>query len=47
MCVDFVLTSPRIAQADLGRRTLPRGGFVTAVLGFPTLLDVSHLLRVG
>jgi hypothetical protein len=29
MCVDCVLTSPSIAQADPGRRTPPRGGSVT------------------
>jgi hypothetical protein len=29
MCVDCVLSSLRIAQADPGRRTLPRGGSVT------------------
>jgi hypothetical protein len=29
MCVDYVLASPRIAQADPGRRTPPRGGSVT------------------
>jgi hypothetical protein len=30
MCVDCVLASPRITQADPGRRTPPRGGSVTA-----------------
>jgi hypothetical protein len=29
MCVDCVLSSPKIAQADPGRRTPPRGGSVT------------------
>jgi hypothetical protein len=29
MCVDCVLASPRIAQADPGRRTPPRGASVT------------------
>jgi hypothetical protein len=29
MCVDCVLASPRIAQADPGRQTPPRGGSIT------------------
>jgi hypothetical protein len=28
MCFDFILASLRIAQADPGRRTPPRGDFV-------------------
>jgi hypothetical protein len=38
MCVDYVLTSPRIAQADPGQRTPPRGGSVTVL----ELLNITH-----
>jgi hypothetical protein len=32
LCVDCVLASPRIAQADPGRRTPPRGHSVTLII---------------
>jgi hypothetical protein len=40
MCVDCFLTSPRIAQADPGRRTPPRGGSVT--IGYQSKLEATH-----
>jgi hypothetical protein len=40
MCADCVLSSPRIAQADLGRRTPPRGGSVT--IGYQSKLEATH-----
>jgi hypothetical protein len=37
MCVDYVLASPRIAQADPGQWILPRGGSVTyTIICIPT-----------
>jgi hypothetical protein len=42
MCVDCVLASPRIAQADPGRRTPPQGGSITwRMEGFST----RHIAR--
>jgi hypothetical protein len=45
MCVDCVLASPRIAQADPGRRTPPQGGSVIGrLLGQGISIgDVKHL----
>jgi hypothetical protein len=39
-CVDCVLASLRITQADPGRRTPPRGGFVT--VGYQSKLEATH-----
>jgi hypothetical protein len=38
MCVDCALTSPRIAQADAGRQTPPRGGSIRKVIVRPARL---------
>jgi hypothetical protein len=40
MCVDFVLASPRIGQADPDRRTPPRGGSV--IVGYQRKLEATH-----
>jgi hypothetical protein len=40
MCVDFVLASPRIGQADPDRRTSPRGGSV--IVGYQRKLEATH-----
>jgi hypothetical protein len=40
MCVDCVLASLRIAQADPGRRTPPIGGFV--IVGYQSKLEATH-----
>jgi hypothetical protein len=40
MCVDCVLASPRIAQADPGQRTPPRGSSVT--VGYERKLETTH-----
>jgi hypothetical protein len=41
MCVDCILASPIIAQADPGRRTPPRGGTVT--IHYQSKLDATHI----
>jgi hypothetical protein len=40
MCVDSVLASLRIAQADAHRRTPPRGGSV--IVGNQSKLEATH-----
>jgi hypothetical protein len=40
MCVDCILTSPRIAQVDPGQQTTPRGGSVT--VGYQRKLQAMH-----
>jgi hypothetical protein len=40
MCVDCVLASPRIAQANPGLRTPRRGGFVT--VGYQRKLEATY-----
>jgi hypothetical protein len=40
MCVDYVLASLKIAQANSGRRTPPRDGSVT--VGYQSVLEATH-----
>jgi hypothetical protein len=40
ICVDCVLASSRIIQADPGRRTSPRGHSVT--VGYQSKLEATH-----
>jgi hypothetical protein len=40
MCVDCVLTLPRIGQANPGRRIPPRGRYVT--VGYQSKLEATH-----
>jgi hypothetical protein len=40
MCVDCVLASLRITQADPSRRAPPRGGSVT--VGYQSKLEATH-----
>jgi hypothetical protein len=40
LCVLIALASPRIAQADPGRRTPPQGGSVT--VGYQSKLETTH-----
>jgi hypothetical protein len=45
MCVDYVLASPRLAQANPGRRTPHRGGSVTQDIFYAKFFQVLALLR--
>jgi hypothetical protein len=40
MCVDYVLASLRITQADPGQQTPPRGGSV--IVGYQSKLEATH-----
>jgi hypothetical protein len=44
MCVDCVLASQRITQADSGRRTPPRGGSVTPFMRKFVLIFMDEIL---
>jgi hypothetical protein len=47
MCIDCVLTSPRIAQADPGWRTPPRGGSVIKKSLFQELVPRVEVILVS